>query len=41
MFSNMPAAIATRVGPIGTAIVFEVIIYAPFADAPPLCVPKN
>jgi len=29
MFSNMLAAIATRVGPIRPAIVFEVVIYAP------------
>jgi hypothetical protein len=29
MFSNMPAAIVTSVGPIRPAIVFEVVIYAP------------
>src|SRR5712675_557992 len=29
MLSNMLAAIATRVGPIRPAIVFEVVIYAP------------
>src|SRR5260370_41851651 len=29
MLNNMLAAIATRVGPIRPAIVFEVVIYAP------------
>ena len=29
MFSSMPAAIATRVGLIRPAIVFEMVIYAP------------
>src|SRR6266436_7717120 len=33
MFSSMPAAIATRVGPVRPAIVFEVVIYAPYGCA--------